>query len=187
MYIFSKDTTSGIISVFLFLLFPIMTSCQPEFTYDRIAVGDRYSLSVPSFLEVTYDINPDASLQYQNIWKDFFVMVIDESKANLNNQSSELAISSFTEYFNFHYGAIENALAVLEKPVFRDTTINAMPSKTVKLTGRVDGVEIFYYMVFAEGENRYYQVVAFSGASKKGEYEDIMGQIIFSLQEKENK
>src|ERR1039457_5848502 len=44
----------------------------------------QYSLRVPDYMEVNMKLHPDASLQYANIFKEMYVIVIDETTGSLD-------------------------------------------------------------------------------------------------------
>lgn len=47
---------------------------------NTVTVKDLYSIDIPTALTKTYDLNEEASLQYENISDEYYVIAIDENK-----------------------------------------------------------------------------------------------------------
>lgn len=73
-----------------------LNSCEPSDEYQIVNIDDKYSLTIPSFLTKVNNLNDNASLQYQHGLKEFYVIVIDESKIELQNALEDYQL---TEYF----------------------------------------------------------------------------------------
>ena len=65
---------------FLFITL-VLLSCSKEEEFKKIEVKN-YALQLPSYLSKTNDLNEDASLQYQNPFRELYIIVIDESKTS---------------------------------------------------------------------------------------------------------
>ncbi|HRW22364.1 MAG TPA: hypothetical protein P5509_10350, partial [Bacteroidales bacterium] len=62
-------------------------------SFNTIQINNLYSIDVPDFLVKTNSLNDEASLQYENTAKEYYVIVIDEAKHDfleaLNNELNE--------------------------------------------------------------------------------------------------
>ncbi|WP_123924601.1 hypothetical protein [Flavobacterium sp. WLB] len=71
------------------LLFLVaLSSCDQNHSnekFEKKTVENKYSLSVPESLGVTTELNDQASLQLQNQFDEFYVIVIDELKSDFLN------------------------------------------------------------------------------------------------------
>ena len=68
----------------LILTILFITSCQTGDTERLVTIENKYSILLPSFLvKASTTLNADASLQYLHTWKEFYVIVIDESKSEM--------------------------------------------------------------------------------------------------------
>jgi hypothetical protein len=82
----------------LLLIVPLaFASCKRETVFTEVKVNNRYSLSIPDYLQACTDLHKDASMQYQNVEKDIYVMVIDEKKKTMQDYNLDYDIDT---YFN---------------------------------------------------------------------------------------
>jgi hypothetical protein len=73
------------IFLFIFLIsFANATFSQKFLTKNA---GNCYSLKLPNYMAKTYDLNDAATLQYKNTVKEAYVIVIEDSKDELNSLS----------------------------------------------------------------------------------------------------
>ena len=173
--------------LFLFLIVSLFCSCSGD-TLKTVTIEDKYSISLPSFLSKGNNLNEDASLQYQNLLKEFYVIVIDEQKSELQRalvqyDLTETYTNDLTGYSELLLNAFEQGVYVTQKSEPIDTLINNMPAKLITILGRVNGIDIFYSIAFIEGERRYYQIMTWTLLSRQYKYEDKMSEIIHSLVE----
>lgn len=133
-------------------------SAQTKLVEKRI--GHVYFLSVPDYMTVTKELNKSASLQYQNIMKEAYVIVIEDSKAELD----ELGMK-FTDPQDFYEGFITDFTADLENKKFTGT-------KRIKV-GKNDAVQsevsalfnsnpIWYLITVVESPTHFYKIISWS-------------------------
>lgn len=177
-----KKLTFFILTILLF------TSCQSNETEQTVMIENKYSISIPSFLSKASDLNDVASLQYQHMWKEFYVIGMDENKedmgkALIENNLTETYSNDLQEYTDLLLGDFERNVNVLSHSEVVDTLINNMPAKIIEISGNVNKVDIFYSLAFIEGKQRYYQIMTWTLLSKKMEYQEKMNKLIFSFKE----
>jgi hypothetical protein len=180
-YMVKKITT-------LLLTILLLGSCQSVDEEQTVTIENKYSISIPSFLTKVNELNDDASLQYQHAWKGFYVIVIDESKSEMqkalnDNNLAESYTNDIKGYSNLVLNAFEQDLSGSQKSVITDTIINNMPARLLTVSGRVADVDAFYSLAFIQGKKRYYQIMAWTLSSKEYEYKDQMNRIMYSIKE----
>jgi hypothetical protein len=153
-----------------------------------VTIENKYSISIPSFLTKVSGLNDDASLQYQHAWKELYVIVIDESKEEMQNVLSENNLigkysNDIKGYSSLLLNGFEQNINVSKKSKVTETLVNNMPARLITVSGKVEGIDAFYTIAFIEGKNRYYQIMTWTLASKENEYKDKMNQILYSLKE----
>lgn len=173
--------------IFILTLF-LFQSCASGDEEQLITVGNKYSLSIPSFLTKVNNLNDDASLQYQHAWKEFYVIAIDESKEEMQtvlikNDLTELYKNNIVGYSKLILDNFKESLSNPYQSQIIDTTINNMPAKLTTLSGRVEGIDAFYSIGIYEGKDSYYQVLAWTLNRKKHSYKPKMNKILYSLAE----
>jgi hypothetical protein len=174
----------------ILLLFALLMGCtdSKEVKTRTVIIEERYSLELPTFLREAKDLHEDASLQYQNRIKDYYVIVIDEPKQDLENVLEEEDLteeytSDLKGYTKLLLDGFGMSLQNMGKSELIYTVINDLPANLVKLTGRVDGVDVFFYVGFFEGKETYYQVLAWTSEKKASLYKANMLEILKSMKE----
>ncbi|MBR9860000.1 hypothetical protein GYB22_04500 [bacterium] len=177
------------IKIFLILsLFFLFASCQPEEGEQTVSFENKYSLTIPSFLNKAYDLNEEASLQYQNTWKEFYVVVLDEPKEDFitaieSNYLSELYPNDIKGYSNLLLDFLKESMTITEESDLKEALINGLPARTIQITGTVEGVECFFTMAYIQGLNDYYQIMTWTLAEKKDDYSSRMMKLLHSFKE----
>lgn len=165
-------------------LFVLMLSCTSDKT-ETVTVKNKYSVELPSFLSEAKGLHDMASLQYQNAFKEFYIVIIDEPKEEFANAAK--ATTEFTPDFNGYYQILRGSLkASIKNGVFtdtKDTQINGLKAKTFTLTGKADEIPVFYDIAYVEGNDRFYQIVTWTIESSKEKFKEPMDKIIASFKE----
>ena len=165
-----------------------LNSCQSGDEQQIVTIENKYSISIPSFLTKVSGLNDDASLQYQHAWKEFYIIVIDESKSEMqkaldDNNLAESYTNDIKGYSDLLMKGFEQTISVSHKSETIDTTINNMPARLLTVNGRVEGIDAYYSLAFIQGKERYYQIMAWTLSNKEYEYKDKMNRIMYSLKE----
>lgn len=166
----------------------LLQSCGSGDEEQLVTIGDKYSLSIPAFLTKVSNLNSDASLQYQHAWKEFYVIVIDETKEEMQQALVENDLTDYYEnnikgYSKLVINGFQERLNNPYQSDLVDTTVNNMPAKLTTLSGTVEGIDVFYSIGIYEGKDRYYQVLAWTLSRKKYSYKSKMEKILYSLKE----
>jgi hypothetical protein len=164
------------------------TSCQSVDKDQLVTIENKYSISIPSFLTKVNNLNEDASLQYQHAWKEFYVIVIDESKSELQkalivNNLTKTYSNDISGYSKLILDVFERGISGSQKSEIIDTLVNNMPARLLTVSGRVEGIDAFYSLAFIQGKERYYQIMAWTLSSNEYEYRDKMSHVMYSLKE----
>lgn len=172
--------------LFVFLL--SLISCQEAEEVREITVADRYAITIPAFLTKARNLNDDASLQYQHLRKEFYVIVIDEPKADVwkvvgENDPEENYPHDLDGYAQLHLQSMENGLSDAKLSEIETAEVNDMPARIATVSGEYNNVHIYYSRSFIEGKDRYYQVVVWTLSHKKQQYKNMMNKIHYSLKE----
>ncbi len=183
---FKRNTMKKIPILLLAIL--SLNSCQSGDEQQSVTIENKYSVSIPSFLTMTRGLNENASLQYQHAWKEFYIIVIDESKSEVqkaldDNNLSESYTNDIKGYSDLLLNGFEKDISGSQKSPIIDTLINNMPARLLTVRGRVEGIDAFYSLAFIQGKERYYQIMAWTLSSKENEYKLKMDRIMHSLKE----
>ena len=173
-------------ALFLFLS-SLFVACDSDST-QVVKVDHKYSLEIPSSMSENNDLNEDASLGYQNLFQELYIIVIDENKNEYydvikENGLDEKYTLNLEGYSNL---ILKNMTSTMKNPVISDpdlTKINGMDARTVSISGTVDGLDIYWVMSFIEGRKQFYQIMSWTLASKKESHKAKLEKMVRSLKE----
>lgn len=176
----------------LLVLLPAITffSCEKRDS-KTITVKDLYTIELSNSFEETKNLNEDASLQYQDIARQLFVIVIDEPKDSVisvltKNKLCNTYPTGLKGYSNLIIAGINPSLSIDSIPVFNETIINGLTARQTSFEGKSGENKIFWYLTFLEGKNSFYQVMVSTIAENHNILEKEMQQITNSFAEKES-
>jgi len=147
-----------------------------------------YAVSLPGYLSETNDLNEDASLQYQNLWKEFYVIIIHDLKSEMEeileeHELLEIYPNDLEGYSSLIWDGFEEDIDIQNIADTVDDRIHGMPVKYRKINAVVEGLDVFYYFAIIEGKERFYQILAWTMTEKQKEYEEEMKRMIYSFKE----
>ncbi len=173
---------------FAFTLIFLVTGCQPEFT-TRTANG-VYEIGVPADMTSTNGLNQDASMQYENIYKETYLAIIDEDKQAFKSAYTlyggiDETKSIISNYTRIQTDFFQKGVNVIEKKEPRQLTINGRDAEQVEFTASVANVanEIYYLITFVEGEKNVYMIMTWTLAKFEDKYRSTFEEMANSFRE----
>lgn len=168
--------------------FILLASCNSKTKLKEVRVSEQYSLEVPEFTEETKTLNDDASLQYFNGVKEFYVIVLDEEKdvtfdAIKDNMLEFKYGLNLKGYASLISDSFDMNTDVQKKSELKDTTINGLSAQIQEMHTISEKVETYFHVAFIEGKKHFYQVLVWTLYSKKKEHNTLMKQVINSFKE----
>lgn len=156
-------------------------SCKHETVFTEVKVNNRYSLEIPDYLQPCTDLHKDASMQYQNIEKDIYAMVIDEKKIMMQNYNLDYDLDT---YFNniASQGFAEN-IKDGKVSIPGRQEINGHKALIANVTGKIENNEVYYKLGLIETPYEFYQILIWTRAQNKEELEPDMIRMIESFKE----
>ncbi|NND63201.1 MAG: hypothetical protein HKN48_08405 [Flavobacteriaceae bacterium] len=153
-------------------------------------VEGMYEVSVPKYMKEAFDLNDDASLQFQNIYKETYLAIIDESKADFIEVFKELneyddGLSVAGNYRNIQMQYFTEGIRIDKRSEPRKLTINGLEAEQVEFNGRVPEVDydIYYLMTFIEGEENVYMMMEWTLASFEDKFKGTFKQMAETFRE----
>jgi len=180
--------TLSILSI-LFVLF----ACKEDTSTQTITIKKQYSIEIPDFLTAANHLHEDASLQYQNIFKEFYTIIIDESSKEFNEMVTNEP--NLTEFYSpdlegYSNLIIDNMKVTIEDGTyseFTQTKINGVDAKIISISGTVEDIKVFYHLTFIKGKKQYYQIVNWTELKRKEDHLQSMENISASFKELKQK
>ena len=162
-----------IVSLVCFCFF---SACEYSNEFQEIAVGNRYALSVPAYMEPEDELLDEATFQYANRYRNLYVIALDTPKAAIQQ--------GFDEY---HRGAISLIKNFIDQPRTSDslqTQIGGLNGIAVNIYGKITEEKVFYHHLTLEGEARFYQICVWTrGQERELKYKEDIEKILHSFRE----
>lgn len=158
-------------------------------SYHTISIDGKYRLDLPKFMTGTTGLNEEASLQYQSLLKEAYLLVIDEPKADfeevyrvLEQYDDELSV--LQNYRDARLQILSRTTEINNKSEPQSLRINGLDAETVELDAIVNGMgnEISYFLTFVEGEDNVYMIMAWTLKDKKIEHKKTFKTIAESFE-----
>jgi hypothetical protein len=122
--------------------------------------GNCYNLDIPEYMTRTFQLNDVASLQYQNVNKEAYCIVIDDSKEQLEALGIKFVNpTEFLESFVAGYMTdVEN------RKVSANTEFQANGNKhcQTELTWKSEGNDFYMLITVVETNNSYYKILSWT-------------------------
>ena len=173
----------------LLLLAVFIISCESSDEWKTIEVNN-YSVELPTYLSESKQLNDDASLQYQNIFKEVYIIVIDENKKEMETSLIDNGLSEiYSNDFEGYTKLLSTNLATnveMKNKTEKDTLINSLQAKILKFDGKVEDIDVFYEVVYINGIYDYYQVFSWTLLENKSKYKETIDKMVHSFKVKKN-
>lgn len=151
---------------------------------------NQYSLSVPDYMTENKKLNEDASLQYANVFKEFYVIVIDETHGAIDSSFTDNFAAEpyedttlFGTFANFMSANYTNKIENVKDKNEKSFTIAGMPARQISFNGNTSNLDIFYNVTFVEGKKHYYQIFTWTMSKYKEQYLPEMDKMISTFKE----
>lgn len=171
-----------------------LTSCNNNNTpesltkddFQKVKVNKQYSLNVPKYMKKSDELNKEASLQYQSLEKNAYVIVFGEDKTLLKKLPGyKKSLSVAKNYRNYQQAQLAKGVNITKKIAERSIKINGLPAELVHFDGKINTpkAEVAYFLTYIEGKTKVYQVMAWTPKSRRKKYAATFDQIIKSFKE----
>jgi hypothetical protein len=139
-----------------------------------ISINKEYSMGIPTYMTKASELHDEASLQYQNIFKETYVIVLDESKQEFIDTYTELSTydtsrSVIANYADTQVQLTSSNVEVISKTDIKKVKINGLNAAITEIDAHVEGVKpaISYFFTYIEGEKNLYMIMAWTLQDKK--------------------
>jgi hypothetical protein len=179
---------SFIFRMLIVLSFFSLSSCQEEKEYEARLVNNTYSIEIPLMLTQATSLHDEASLQYQNLQQELYVLAIEEPKNEIHDMiHQEEALTNFTPDFEGYAKLITENMDLRVRldhvSELKDTIINGHKAKLQTMESEIDGNKAYYWIGIFEGDKNYYQVITWTLLAKKELHQSKMEHMIYSFKE----
>ncbi|MDB4834963.1 hypothetical protein OAH12_00070 [Cyclobacteriaceae bacterium] len=148
---------------FLFLVVLTLNSCvelnnaihnigedDPEFV--EVVIADAFSIDLPDYMKESTSLNDEAILQYQNIFKETYIVVLQENKSDVERTFRDLgeyndSLTFAQNYRDIQLNLLKESIDIKYQSEFKNVQIGGLNSEHVQFDGLIPGVdqEIAYF------------------------------------------
>lgn len=153
--------------------------------YQELIVNDSFSIKIPNYMEVSTDLNADASLQYQNALKETYMVIIDENKSTFSVlmsffSNTDSTLSILENYANVQSSSLKEGIVISDSTEISSIKINGTDAYQIELEGEVEGVSvpIYYIVTFLESNEKLFMSMQWTLQSRKEKYRGTFLQTI---------
>ncbi|WP_248722960.1 hypothetical protein [Seonamhaeicola sp. ML3] len=148
-----------------------------ESNYQTIAIDSVFKVDVPNYMKPLPNLNPEAVLQYGNIYKDAYLVVIQENKEEYINLFKELGeynpeLPVIENYKNVQKEMLKESINNARISEYGLTNINNKPARQIKVFGEVEDVEAAYIIAFVEGKEDIFMLMNWTVKNKFQKHEN---------------
>ena len=155
--------------------------------YNKVQIGDLYSIELPELMVTTYELNDEARLQFQDEEKDIYIIGIDETSEEFKAVHREYetydeTISLLENYKKIQLKSFTEGMQVSQKnEVFESSGSNN--SCLVDFEAKVEGIlfPIYYAILFVEAEDRLFMLISWTTANKRVQNEEEIKKMLKSF------
>jgi uncharacterized protein YcfL len=167
-------------SLLVFLLSLLLAACSGS-DHREIQVNNLYSLELPVEMKPVANLHDDASLQQVDEQRPLYVVVIDESKEEM--QKHELDYDLDLYFTNIVSQSLVESLPEVSISPAEKKTINGFSALVASVTGKADTTGVFYKIGVIETPSAFYQVLTWTTGTQKQALETEMNDIVESFKE----
>jgi hypothetical protein len=158
--------------------------------FNPVVINNEYEIRIPDYMKSTTELNDEASLQYQNMFKEAYIVILDELKADVistfqsTGQYSD-SLSPVQNYSKVQSGFLDQTMTILKKTEAQSIMINGLNAEVLEIDGEVEGIPepITYFLTFVEGKEKIYMIMEWTLQSRKEKYRSTFNKSIKSFRE----
>ncbi len=171
-----------------FLLLILISGCitvtnknTEETTFIEVKIKDLYSVQMPDYLKPAATLlNEEASLQYSNLERSFYVIVIDEIRSNLTADKKGITL---VEFFETSTANIVGSLTNVQSSNPEHIKVNGLDAYKITIIGKHDQLTMVYKCTIIESMGHFYQLYCWTITDLLSNNERDMDVILNSFKE----
>lgn len=165
-----------------------VAACQSNFGYKTVTFEDKFLLTIPATLMESDDLNTEAALQLKNEFMEFYVLVFEGSKDEVNDFFMKVNLPEYYDmdletYTNLIWESLNNNFEIYNHTDFFDVDINGLSAKYLEFNGIVEEVDVYYSLTIFEAEEYFYQISSWTLSSMESRNKEKIDEIKFTFKE----
>lgn len=159
LYFFIINIMKYLLSLLSIIIF--LSSCKYKNEWHQVTIDNKFSADIPDYMEVSKKLRADASLQYENRYRNTYFIVIEHEKKNQDLKLMDV-------------NCVAPLMKYLDKPVITDSadvSVNGLPARMNKVMGEMqsgdDKENIYYTHYLVDGKKKYYELCTWTRGPKR--------------------
>ena len=156
--------------------------------FKPVSSKSSFTMMIPNYMDSVSKLHNEAALQYANIFKELYLIVIEEDIATLE---SSIEDGLLEDYFSDSLPLLKNYTAFMLKGMKESddftihdsltTSINNVVATKCSVSATVDNIKIFYKVAAVKSKEKIYQVFSWTTVSNKEKYGQVLDSMINSF------
>jgi hypothetical protein len=154
--------------------------------FNIVKINNEYKIGIPKYMKEAKDLNDEASLQYQNIFKETYIVIIDEPIDEFVDVFKELGeydstLSVVENYRDVQTQFISESFQINKKSASESLKINGLDAQMMELEGTFENIDIFYNLAFVQSKEKLYMIMTWTLKNRKNKYKKTFEAMIKSF------
>lgn len=151
---------------------------------------NTFSIMLPDIISERTDLNDEADLQYGDVIKEVYVVVLEEPVAEIDPFFSDTLLGDgqppMEQYSDLIYNQFKEGESIQVIDISeRDRQVTSTHDiHTWNCTAKVDNFDAYYEFAVYRSNQSYYQVIAWTLNERKDKYKDMLKKMVSSLEPK---
>lgn len=163
----------------------------PTVKYDIVGIEDLYSMKIPTFMTVTTQLQEDASLQYNNPFKEKYIIVLDEDREEVMSFMNDYGVydesrSQLENYVDMRLAYLtESGISITNQTKLKSEMVNGRKAYSVVIDANVPDIaqDITYFFTYLEGKDHFYMISSWTLYDRKDGYKEEVETMVKSFKE----
>ena len=167
-------------NIFLLLCIILLPSAILAQSYSTQKGGHCYTLDIPDYMTKTYTLNDVASMQYQNIQREAYTMVIEDEKSELESLGIKFVdAADFLDQFIGEYMVDSQ-----NRKTSKTTTFNSNGNNAAQLVLEwTDEIDFYMLITVVETKTHFYKIMSWTLSENKDKLKDDFQKTAKSLKD----
>jgi hypothetical protein len=161
MFVFLKKIQFVAMRLLPYLFFVVVLSaCNYGTEMQTINAANKFSLSIPPWLEEEKGLKEGAEFQYANRFRNFYV--VGETLKSTDSTTAAKLIKSFVQHLR--------DTAVMKDALLTDSaafSTNGANGVRAEVFGKMDGESIYFSEVVVQGKNGFYHISVWTRSEER--------------------
>ncbi len=165
---------AGWFGMVMIILLLGIAGCKYPDEPKTVTLNKRYQIDIPSYMHQTQDLNPDAEIQYQNSFRNRYLLLFKEPQSSSLQAFADQRLQQLLE-------KVKDSVVSKSK----DLEVNGIPAHENVVNAKVGDERIYYKLLFYEGKEHYYQLVIWTRDDKLAPFKQDIDKIVSSFRKRQ--